>query len=246
MLKHAADELPLSRINKVIYSLFVNEFQQGSVLELGAGKGALSARLAKRGFAVTAGDFDPESFVAQGIACEKIDVEKPFPFPDETFDFLIGAELIEHLEDHFSFVRECGRVLKPGGYCILSTPNLLNLASRLKYFLTGFFSLCQRPNSEFDRIRLYQHINPVNYYNLRFILHTNNFYIQSVKTDRYRRSSLSLAFLYPVVRFLTAQTMKGEPDPRQVRVNREIQGVLLSPEILFGRTLIVVAKKQVD
>lgn len=240
----AQTELSLSRINSAIVSLISGETQRGRTLELGAGKGALSLRLAELGFDMTAADFDPESFIAPGIPCERIDVEHPFPFPGESFDFVIGAELIEHLEDHFSFIRECGRVLKPGGCLILSTPNLLNLASRLKYLLTGFYSLCQRPNSEFERIRLYQHINPVNYYNLRFILHSNNFRIRSVKTDRYRRSSLSLAFLYPFIRFFTGSTMQGEPDERQTAVNREIQTVMLSPEILFGRTLIVAARKE--
>ena len=239
----AIETLPLSRINTVILTLFRKEFRGGKILELGAGKGALSARLAALGYQVTAADFDPAGFLAPGIPCQKIDVEKPFPIPDGSFDFLVGIELIEHLENHFAFVRECGRVLKPGGYLLLSPPNLLNLASRMKYLLTGFFSLCQRPNSEFERIRLYQHINPANYYNLRYILHTNNFRIQSVKTDRCRRSSLSLSFMYPLIRFLTGQTMKGEPDSRQVAVNSEIQSVLMSPEILFGRTLIVVARK---
>ena len=53
----------------------------------------------------------------------------------------IDVEGVEHLEDQFAFVRECWRVLKPGGRLLLSTPNILGLASRWRYFWTGFFPL---------------------------------------------------------------------------------------------------------
>lgn len=44
------------------------------------------------------------------------------PFQDESFDYLVAGELIEHLEDPTAFVKESFRVLRPGGYFALSTP----------------------------------------------------------------------------------------------------------------------------
>lgn len=42
-----------------------------------------------------------------------------------TFDTIICAELIEHLENPYSFLRDIGELLAPGGRVILTTPNPL-------------------------------------------------------------------------------------------------------------------------
>jgi SAM-dependent methyltransferase len=45
------------------------------------------------------------------------------PFPAATFDAVTSFETLEHLEQRDGFLAELGRVLRPGGVCILSTPN---------------------------------------------------------------------------------------------------------------------------
>lgn len=45
-------------------------------------------------------------------------------YPEGSFDAITGFELIEHLPDPLSFLKECYRVLKVGGILYLSTPNL--------------------------------------------------------------------------------------------------------------------------
>jgi SAM-dependent methyltransferase len=42
---------------------------------------------------------------------------------DNSFDFAVTFQVIEHIKDDIAFVNEIYRVLKPGGMLLLSTPN---------------------------------------------------------------------------------------------------------------------------
>lgn len=45
-------------------------------------------------------------------------------FPDQSFDLVISANVIEHVPDPTKFIREAARVLKPNGVCYLETAPL--------------------------------------------------------------------------------------------------------------------------
>lgn len=50
-------------------------------------------------------------------------VVPPIPFADESFDYVVSFQVIEHIKRDKEFVREVYRVLKKGGKFIVSTPN---------------------------------------------------------------------------------------------------------------------------
>jgi len=58
-----------------------------------------------------------------------LDATKPFPFEDGTFDYIFCEHLIEHLtyKDGQFMLRECYRILKPGGRIRIATPDLETL-----------------------------------------------------------------------------------------------------------------------
>ena len=60
-----------------------------------------------------------------------LDAGKPLPFDDATFDYVFGGHVIEHLgyEAGLAMLRECARVLRPGGTLRLATPNLQAVAA---------------------------------------------------------------------------------------------------------------------
>ncbi|HSR23160.1 MAG TPA: methyltransferase domain-containing protein, partial [Candidatus Eisenbacteria bacterium] len=45
------------------------------------------------------------------------------PVADGSVDVVVSSQVLEHLWDQPRFVRECARVLRPGGRLLLSTPN---------------------------------------------------------------------------------------------------------------------------
>ena len=50
--------------------------------------------------------------------------------PDNTFDYVVSFQVIEHIEDDHLFVKEIHRVLKPGGKVIITTPNIRRSLTR--------------------------------------------------------------------------------------------------------------------
>ena len=56
----------------------------------------------------------------------ELNVCKPFPIPDNSFDYIFSEHLFEHLtyRDGKNMLKECYRILKPNGIMRLSTPNL--------------------------------------------------------------------------------------------------------------------------
>src|SRR5437763_8196037 len=52
-----------------------------------------------------------------------VDLMQPLPYESTSFDLVILSEVIEHLPSWIPVVREAGRILRPGGHLILSTPN---------------------------------------------------------------------------------------------------------------------------
>ena len=113
----------------------------GDVLDVGAGAGYTSARLAERGHRVRAVDIHTEQFVPREIPCVKADLNGRLPFDDASFDGVLALEIIEHLEAPRAFLRELARVVRPGGTVVVSTPNITSLRSKLRFLWNSEFTL---------------------------------------------------------------------------------------------------------
>jgi predicted SAM-dependent methyltransferase len=59
-----------------------------------------------------------------------VDVRKPFPLPDKSFDVVYSEHMLEHLSyaEGQHCLRECFRVLRQGGRIRIATPSLERLA----------------------------------------------------------------------------------------------------------------------
>lgn len=65
------------------------------------------------------------------------------PLPDASVDAAAAVEVIEHLENPRAFVRELARIVRPGGWVVVTTPNQLSALSLLTLALKGRFSAFQ-------------------------------------------------------------------------------------------------------
>ena len=66
------------------------------------------------------------------------DVREIIAILDEQFDWIVGGDIVEHLDEPWSFLADLRRVCKPGGHLLLSLPNLSN-ASVVNDLLQGRF-----------------------------------------------------------------------------------------------------------
>ncbi len=158
-------------VHEKVSDLVKRYVRKGShILDIAAGEGALTYKLVKMGYNVVPADINIEQYKLSQPKPLKIDANKSLPFKDGSFDAVISVETIEHLENGYGFLREANRVLKQGGYLILTTPNTFSVVSRILYVIRG------RPWG-FSR-RSYKnigHINVVNIPLLKWWLEDNGF-----------------------------------------------------------------------
>jgi 2-polyprenyl-3-methyl-5-hydroxy-6-metoxy-1,4-benzoquinol methylase len=113
----------------------------GRVLDIAAGAGAFSARLFDAGFEVTANDIDIDAWSAGDMRKFSVDLNKPFDpqLFSPAHDLVAAMEVIEHLQNPTKLLEDCRKLVKPGGYILISTPNILDKESRLIFLRKGMF-----------------------------------------------------------------------------------------------------------
>lgn len=134
------------------------------------------------------------------------------PFKESTFDLVTCTEVIEHLEHYRYTLREMYRVLKPGGALVLTTPNILNLKSRIRFLFFGFYNLFGPLH--FRESNLHStggHINPVSLFFLAHSLVDAGFQEIKVSIDKQQGTSKAwLALLYFPIKFFSRITLSNE------------------------------------
>lgn len=236
-------------VHEKVYDLAMN-LQGSNFLDLPTGYGALAERLLQAGKSVTGGDIDINKFRGtrdhQKLTLQHVDLnEKLLPFPEGAFDVAISVEGIEHLQSQWNFVRNLHRALKPGGHLIITTPNILNIRSRLRYLMEGRYEHFKRPlvkdrswSCDLDNY----HIAPISYFELQFILECCGFSIEQIHTNRYAARNILTRLLRPLFRMFYVN--KNYRDRKRNRGDhRELYKTIMSDEIFFGECLIIVARK---
>jgi len=107
--------------------------QRGRLLDVGCGNGAFLARMRDLGWRVAGVEPDP---VAGSLARDHSGLAVVVGTLDEanfeaaSFDVITLSHVIEHVPDPGETIRECRRLLAPGGRLLMVTPNTRCLARR--------------------------------------------------------------------------------------------------------------------
>jgi len=113
------------------------------LLDVGCGFGGLTRLVAERLGIAEAHGIDADAAVlaearTKGIITHCVEVRSAaLAFPDGFFDLVASFGMLDYLPDFDPLLREVRRVLRPGGYALISLPNLAGWQNRL-FLLLGY------------------------------------------------------------------------------------------------------------
>ena len=242
MLKRGAD------LYQAVLSKFA-ELPRGRILDAGTGTGGLAVKLAAIGYEVSACDCLPESQWAHGgkIEYKRCDMNLGLPYDDEAFDYVVCLEVIEHVESPLALCRELKRVLRKGGRTMMSTPNILNMRSRVKFLLDGSFLFFNFPLIEWEQqaggaYGYDVHIHPIRFHEFEFYLYKAGLQTEMVFTNL---CSYNWRLLFPLellIRLYSWHMIRRSHRNGRIQLDR-IYAQILRDDVLFGTHLIVCGRK---
>lgn len=114
------------------------------VLDLGCGTGELAAALAAAGMRVVGCDISPQMLSRAAASATDASVGavswvrldpgwQTLPFEARSFDAVVAASVLEYVAEPAAVLRECRRVLRPGGTVLCTVPNPSHPVRRLEW-----------------------------------------------------------------------------------------------------------------
>jgi 2-polyprenyl-3-methyl-5-hydroxy-6-metoxy-1,4-benzoquinol methylase len=127
------------------------------LLDVGAADGLLSRQLTACGWRVTAIEGDPALAQVGARYCERmitLNLDREIPVGEGPFDVIVYGDVLEHLVDPLRVLVELDRGLGPGGFVIISVPNIAHLWIRL-LLLVGRFDYLDRGILDHSHLRFF-------------------------------------------------------------------------------------------
>ena len=149
--------------NLILPDFFPNTEKREKIADIAGGAGIVAEWLQKRGYEVSLVEFSEkavEKAKSKGLNVfeNKIEGIHSLPFVANYFDIIFFGDIIEHLFDPESALREIKRILKPNGRLIISCPNIAYWRFRSYYLFDGDFQridVAKQKPWEQEHIRFY-------------------------------------------------------------------------------------------
>ena len=117
---------------------------RGYVADIGAGEGRFRDVAPDVCSSYVAVDVLRHDGLPLGARFVQADLDREaIPLPDGSVDAAVAVETIEHLENPRAFLRELARIVRPGGWVVVTTPNQLSLLSLASLVVKGQFGAFQ-------------------------------------------------------------------------------------------------------
>jgi SAM-dependent methyltransferase len=215
--------------------------QRGALaLDLSAGHGESTQLLKDRGWRVVSTEYHTrnQGWVAANLA-------ESFPFKDESFDLVTMLEVIEHLPNIPRAIGEIARVLKPGGFAIVTTPNRLNIASRIHYLQTGYYRGRRAPLPYRFKVEDGRNWNVMGLNDLHWIGWSAGLRMDAVGRSRRKlRSQILMPILYPFIKVRSWVLFRqAAKDAEQWEINRQLLRFMTSSSLLLDENIIMRFRK---
>lgn len=219
------------------------------MLDLSCGGGDTARVLAQRGFSVVATEYVIPPDLGDDVArVGGVDLNECLPFKSACFDGVNLIEVIEHIEHQARLIREIARVLRKDGVVVISTPNVLNVFSRMRFLFTGFLRGRVRPAHYTRKPGQAPNIYLIHFYELYYLLFHYGFEVEKLRKTKVKFAPVFFGvLLYPFMWLFSLEAViRAEKDPVQRQLNWEILGYLFSPALLFSDNVVVKARKKSD
>ncbi|MDO8433176.1 MAG: class I SAM-dependent methyltransferase [Candidatus Binatus sp.] len=209
-------------------------------LDLSAGDGLSSGMLAERGWRVISTEYRTKK---PGWVAANLD--RDLPFRDSRFDLVLMLEVIEHLADIPHALGEIGRVLRPGGTAIVTTPNRLNVSSRIHYLLSGYYKGRRAPLPYRYRVEDGRNWHVMGLNDLHWIAWGAGLRLDALgRSKRKLRARILAPMLYPFIAgFSWMLYCRRVKDPAQRAINRELFGFMTSSSLLMDENIVMRFRK---
>jgi len=223
-----------------------------SYLDIGSGNGALIKLLSSAyDLDVNACDYTNKLMEIPNQQVDVCDLNtQNLPYNDEHFDLITMTEVVEHIENHRKTISEISRVLRPGGIAIISTPNILNLKSRIRFLFCGFWNLygpLKIGNRKIESTG--GHINPIHYFLLAHSVMEAGLTVKGHSFDKFQSSSIFLLLLlyFPIKILAFFHFRKENLKYKTIDcLNESFVKETNSTGLLLGRTVILTIEKLVN
>ncbi len=126
-VSYDVDDNPLVALEEPWVDSLLGEIRGLNILEVGCGTGRHAIRYASRGAVVRALDFSPvmieqarQQAGANNVQFQLHDLSLPLPFPDQAFDRVLCALVLDHIADLELLFREMRRVCRSSGRVVVT------------------------------------------------------------------------------------------------------------------------------
>jgi SAM-dependent methyltransferase len=128
------DEYHFEKLHHLLRLVPFDGMRGRRVLDVGCGAGTDLVRFAKGGALVSGVDLSAsaialarQNFAQQGLEADLRDADgEHLPYADDTFDLVFAHGVVQYTPDGAALIRECRRVLKPGGEAIFQVYNRIS------------------------------------------------------------------------------------------------------------------------